>query len=319
MITKEWLRHNIKEFLILLVATTLTALSVEVFLIPADVVVGGAIGIASALDILLSTNTLFLSSGVWVFVLNIPIIIYCFLRYRRRFAVKTFLYVLILSLELLVLRAFDVSTIMGKLLNRADGVTDKVMYTLVGAGLQGLALPLMLSINSSTGGSDIVGMILQQRTKRSSSESMRAIFIANMIVIAITAVVANFVRSTQLAVDMVVYSIVGLFVCEIVQEFIFKGFSSAVELEITTDKAEEMAERLRSELKRGTTLLKVEGGYSHMEKRMVLCVVHKRQLTRARRIINEVDPMAFAYVENVKEVIGKGFRNKELELQNDED
>lgn len=317
--TKQVFLHNLKEFCIILVATALTALSVEVFLIPADVIVGGAIGVASLLDIVLSADSWYFSSGVWVFALNIPIMIYCFVRYRRRFAVKTFLYVAFLSVELILLRIFNVSQFMGQFLNKSDGITDKVMYALLGGALQGLALPLMLSVNSSTGGSDIVGLILQQRTKRSSSESMRAVFIANFIVIALSAIVVNYVKGLQQAVDLIVYSVAGLFVCEIVQEFVFKGFSSAVELEITTDKAEEMAARLRSELKRGTTLIKVQGGYSHTDKLMVLCVVHKRQLTRARRIIREVDETAFAYVVNVKEVIGKGFANKELELQSEED
>ena len=48
---------------------------------------------------------------------------------------------------------------------------------------------------------------------------------------------------------------------------------------------------------------------------MILCVIDKNQLTLARKVINSVDPNAFAYVENVREVIGKGFANKEYELQ----
>ena len=87
-----------------------------------------------------------------------------------------------------------------------------------------------------------------------------------------------------------------------------------MELEITTDKAEEMREALIAEIKHGVTTIRVVGGYSKQEKNMVLCVINRRQLTQARKIIHRVDPQAFAYVENVKEVIGKGFVNKEEEL-----
>ena len=61
--------------------------------------------------------------------------------------------------------------------------------------------------------------------------------------------------------------------------------------------------------------IKVIGGFSGQEKIMILCVIDKNQLTLARKVINSVDPNAFAYVENVREVIGKGFANKEYELQ----
>ena len=75
-----------------------------------------------------------------------------------------------------------------------------------------------------------------------------------------------------------------------------------------------MREALISEIKHGVTTIRVVGGYSKQEKKMVVCVINRRQLVQARKIIHRVDPQAFAYVENVKEVIGKGFANKEEEL-----
>ena len=89
-------------------------------------------------------------------------------------------------------------------------------------------------------------------------------------------------------------------------------------MEITTEKPQELADALLAELKHGVTQVRVTGGYSHSEKTMLLCVLNKHQLTHARRIINQVDPSAFAYVENVKEVVGKGFANKEIELDEEE-
>ena len=148
---------------------------------------------------------------------------------------------------------------------------------------------------------------------------MRAILLTNICILIISAIVFYFVNKDtdaeagKEAIDMVVYSVAAMFIGEIVQETIFKGFSAAVELEITTSKPAEMNEALQKELKHGTTTIKVVGGYSHEEKLMVLCIINKRQLTRARRVISQVDPQAFAYVENVKEVIGFGFANKEIE------
>ncbi len=65
-------------------------------------------------------------------------------------------------------------------------------------------------------------------------------------------------------------------------ELIFKGFSAAVELEVTTEKPLEIAQALQNELKHGTTSVKVVGGYSHQERDMIICIVNKSQLPRAQ-------------------------------------
>ena len=200
-----------------------------------------------------------------------------------------------------------------------DGEKDKVIYVILGGALHGVSLPIMLSVNASTGGSDIVGLMMQKRSKQSSSIAMRVVMLTNVAVVFLASVAAYLVKKDiSHAVNMFIYSVAAMFVCEIVQEGIFKGFSAALELEITTEKPQEMANALQAGLKHGVTKIKVVGGFSQSEKIMILCVVNKQQLTHARKIINEVDPKAFAYVENVKEVLGKGFANKEIELDEEE-
>ena len=197
---------------------------------------------------------------------------------------------------------------------------DKVLYVLLGGALHGVSFPLMLSVNASTGGSDIVGLIAQRHTKKSGSDAMRVILATNIGIVLLAAIAYYIVtRDGVESINMFVYSVAAMFISEIVQEMIFKGFSAAVELEVTTEKPIEMSEALQNELKHGTTTVKVVGGYSHQEKSMVLCIINKRQLTRARRIISQVDPSAFAYVENVREVIGMGFANKEMEMEENQE
>lgn len=309
-----------KQTLIIFVAALATALSVEVFLLSSDVVIGGALGVASILDILLCTgaNKWYFSAGVWLVALNVPIIIYCFVTFRKRFAIKTMLYVLLLAVTMIVFKVTNLSYHIKNLMYH-DGDKDKVIYVILGGALHGVSLPMLLSVNASTGGSDIVGIMVQKRSKKSSSLAMRVIMATNMAVVLVSSVVLGFVRhDVSAAIDMFIYSVAALFICEIVQEGIFKGFSAAMELEITTEKPAEMAEALQKGLRHGTTTVKVIGGYSHKEKTMILCVVNKSQLTHARRIIRQVDENAFAYVENVKEVLGKGFANKENDLEQDE-
>lgn len=324
--------YNLKQILLIFCAALATATSVEIFLMPNNVVIGGALGVASIIEILLydaESSTFFWAAGLWVIIVNLPILVYCFVVHRRRFAFKTTLYVLFLGVLMFVFRVFDLSTKVSDLLYGAGSTGDPVVYVVLGGALHGVSLPLMLSVNASMGGSDMVGLIAQKRSRSSSKIAMRTILLTNITVVLISAVVYFFAKgfgegvdkseAASAALNMFVYSVAAMFVGEIVQEMIFKGFSAAMELEITTEKPDEMVTALQRELKRGTTTLKVVGGYTHASKTMILCVVNKQQITLARRIINRVDEKAFAYVENVREVIGKGFANKEMELQQSED
>ena len=314
--------YNLKQVLLIFCASLATAVAVEVFLLPSNAIIGGALGVSSILDILLTgldASKWYLSAGIWIFAINIPIIIYCFFRFRRRFTIKTLIYLIFLAVVLVALRVLNVAKYVQEVMASDDDVSDKVLYVLLGGALHGLSLPILLSVNASTGGTDIVGLIIQRHSKKSSSSAMRFILMANAVVITVSSLVYWAIsKNVTEAVNMFIYSISALFICEIVQEVIFKGFSSAIELEVTTDKPTEMAEALSSGLKHGVTTVKVMGGYSHQEKTMILCVINRSQLVKARRIINKVDPQAFAYVENVKEVIGKGFANKEIELEDEE-
>ncbi len=308
---------DLKVIAIIFFAALCTALSVELFLLPSNVVLGGALGIASILDLLLTKsldNTLwYMSAGVWVLLINIPVLVYCFLRFRRGFALRTLLYVVLLSLFLIVLRVSNVAKLLDGIID-SNSTGDRVVYVIIGGALHGIGLPMVLSVNGSTGGSDIIGLIVQKNSKKGGSSAMRSIMFANVVILIASSVAYGFVNGATEAVNMFIYSVAAMFVCEIVQEKIFKGYSSALELEITTDKVDEMRDALIAEIKHGVTTIRVVGGYSKCEKNMVLCVINRRQLTQARKIIHRVDPQAFAYVEIVKEVIGKGFINKEEEL-----
>lgn len=321
--TKAQFLHNLKQVLIIFVASLATAVAIDLLLLPCNVISGGALGLASILDILLSNTSpdkWYLSVGVWLVAINIPIIVYTFIIFRKRFAVKTLLYILFVAAEMIVLRVCNVSEHFKTVMVEEGKEIDKVLYVVLGGALHGVSLPLMLSVNASTGGSDIVGLAFQRRSKKNGSDAMRAILITNIGILLLSAVVYYIAENNgKEAINMFIYSVAAMIIGEIVQEYIFKGFSAAIELEITTTKPAEMNEALQRELKHGTTTIKVVGGYSREEKQMVLCIINKRQLGKARRIISQVDPHAFAYVENVREVIGFGFANKEIETHEELD
>lgn len=311
-------KSDLLDFIVIFVAALVSAISLEVFLFPSGCIAGSSTGIAGVLDMLvtgLDSSKWYMSAGVWTFVINLPICIYLFFAVNKSFAKRTFFYIASLSTILILFRLLGVANIVNQFINQDQGL-DKVVYVLVGGALRGICLPLVLTRNASTGGSDVVGLIVGRNATKGSSGAMRAILLVDIAVITLGAgAVWVFTGQGGEAFNMLVYSVTAVFVSEIVQERIYRGFSSAIELEITTDKPQEMIDALQSQLKHGTTSITVTGGFSGQEKTMILCVIAKNQLTLARRVINQVDPSAFAYVENVREVIGKGFANREYDLQ----
>ena len=149
--------------------------------------------------------------------------------------------------------------------------------------------------------------------------SMRVILYIDLATILVAALVSQFFIKGEGfdGFSVFVYSIATQIASEIVQEMIYKGYSSAMGLNIVTSKPVEVSEALKTKLGRGVTNIRVEGAYSHEEKTMVMCVVYKRQLNRAKHIIKETDENSFATVFTVREVVGKGFKNTETELEED--
>ncbi len=280
----------------------MTAVAIEICLIPNRVIYGSAMGIASIIEMVLGEGQFWFSAGIWVLALNVPLLIFAAFNFSKKFTVRTIIYVLLLSIFMTLLRYFNVAELLNFNVER-----DKVALVLMGGCLIGVAFPLMLSVNGSTSGSDVIGLFLQTKLKVSSSESFRYIMFIDAVVILVGSLIMK-------DVVVFVYSIVAILVGEVVKEIIFRGFSSNLEIEITTDKPEEMSEALKKALNHGTTILKGIGGYSRTEKNVVVCIINKRQLTLARKIILSVDPSSFAYIQNVKEVMGVGFSDKEAEL-----
>jgi len=314
MTKKYSFAYNFKQFCVIFASAFLLAFALEGFLLPSDIVIGGVSGISSILDLILSKDAWYLSAGVWVVALNLPILIFSFVKMPRRFAVKTTLYVVLLGAMLVAFRLLNLSAFLAKCLF-ADGSADRVICTIVGGALHGFSLPLMLSINGSTGGSDILGLLYQRKGNRSGNQSMRFVLLFNFVIVALSSVAIYFVnKDWSRVVNMLIYSSTAIIIGEIVQETVFQGYSSALEIEVTTDHPQQMAEALRSGLNHGVSIVKVKGGYSNQDKYLVVSVIDKRQLSKAKRIVKDVDSNAFAYVEQVKEVIGKGFANKEEDI-----
>ncbi|MFQ7030158.1 MAG: YitT family protein [Christensenellales bacterium] len=142
-------------------AALFRAVGIQLFLLPNAITLGGAVGVASTLSWLFK-DTLPDLMGAFLVVINIPLVIISYFKTGKKFALKTGICLLLMGGMMELLGLFDVASLVGTV----GAGEDKVLFALIGGVLCGLSLPMMLSIQASTGGSDIVALLLQKTQAR---------------------------------------------------------------------------------------------------------------------------------------------------------
>lgn len=336
---KETVLSWVRSVIYIFISSILIAIAVYGLIDPNDFTIGGVAGIGilvhDATDGRVDLST-------FSFCLNAPLVVLSFFFVKKRFAILSSMNILLQTLWLRILEAFGEA---GHI-TFPGGETSKLLAAVAAGLFIGAGVVLALKAGGSTGGGDILAVIIQKKFKATSIAWM--LFIINCIVIVSYVVIihlilqkpfdaedANVVENIVVdseghIVDVVMKttssgSYVGKLLLPIVlsafesyiesrtNEAITNGFQSATEFRIITDKPEEMAAALMKELSRGVTALPAKGMYTKEDHTMLLCVVNRRQVPILRRIMKEVDPDSFAVMSRVSQVLGLGFYNQELQ------
>jgi len=240
----------------------------------------------SGLSLLFYYVTGLLSPGIWLLILNIPVFLAGFLLVSRRF----FFY----SLYGLVATAFFLETIHLKL-----PIEDHFLAALSYGILLGTGLGLSLRSFGSTGGLDIICVILFQKFNVRIGQSS---FFFNVALFAVGFMFLN--------TDIVLYSLTSVFVTAMVADYFMAMFNQRKMVLIITEIPEKMVKMIGQQIQRGSTYLYGRGTYSGERKKIVLTVVNNFQLKRLEEIIFTNDPEAFVIIENTFNVLGKGFSRR---------
>lgn len=287
----------------LLVSSLLVSFAAHALIAPNNFTIGGAAGIAILINV--ATNGR-IPQSVLVFGFNLPMIVLSFFFVKKRFAFLTAIHILLQTLWLLVLEnAFPDFRI-------SFAANGEKIFAALGSGICiGAATALAFKIGGSTGGADILAVMIQKKLAASSIAWM--IFSINCVIIGSSLFV--FYDSAQaIAYNLlpIMMSAFELYIESKMNESITNGFQSAIEFRIITDKPEEMACALMKELSRGVTSLPATGMYTKENHSMILCVVSRRQVATLKRVMKQVDPESFAVMANVSQVLGLGFYSQEL-------
>lgn len=267
---------------LVIVGNFLYALSVKLFLLPANLVTGGTTGIA------LSVNHM-IGMPISLFVLrfNVVMLVVGFILIGKQFAlttiVSTFTYPLALEIF---------NQIFGDLV-----ITQDIFLCTLFSGLGiGLSLGIVIRAGASTGGMDIPPLVLNKYFKIPVSMTL---YLFDFCILLLQAYYSP--------MEKLLYGLVLVLTYTIVLDKLMLMGTTKTELKIISQHPDEIRNAILCQMDRGVTVLKGEGGYLHKDTEVLLSVVSNRELPRVEKIIHQIDSESFMVVSRVSEVRGRGF------------
>ena len=276
---------------------TIEALAVTLLYTPAGVVTGGVTGIGMLITY--ATNGA-VPNWVFVVVANIPLLILAFRYLHIRFTAYTLLMTVLFAAELALFGNLPLPQLFDM-----NEPAWRVVSVIFGAVTMGVAGGMIVRLGGSTGGMDIVSLLLN----RKFSISMGTISMSLNVVIALAlgAVRAIGAHDYRVGVEGAALSFIALFVTSIAFNNIILGINRTKTLFIISDKWDEIAPDVLNKMHRGVTYIPCRGAYTNREKTLVYILTKTIELASIRRIVLEKDPQAIISIIDTREVIGKGF------------
>ncbi|WP_044640193.1 YitT family protein [Risungbinella massiliensis] len=276
---KFWKIHT-KNVLIILLGACIFSIGINCFAITNHLAEGGFTGIALILYYLFD-----LSTGVVIFVLNIPLL---FIGYKI-FGKRTFYYTLI--------GIFAVSFFLEVTKNVGGFKTNDLLFVALYTGVfAGTGLGMIFRVGGTTGGSDIIARLANKYLGWSIG---RTFLIFDFAVIAASAY--------YFGLKVAMYTLVAVFVGSKIIDFVVEGLSESKAAMIISEAPLVVAEEITKRMGRGVTILNGRGGFTGAEKQVVYAVFAPNELPKLKHIVLKADPYAFVVVHDVREVHGEGF------------
>jgi uncharacterized membrane-anchored protein YitT (DUF2179 family) len=269
-----------QKLIIVLIGALLNAIAMNFFLIPADVYASGFAGVSQLVSRITIEYTPFtISTGTLLLLLNIPVAILGWRKIGKSFTLYSFISVLLMSLFLEVLPIKQVSE-------------DLLLNSVFGGVIAALGVGITLKWGASTGGLDIIAMILSRMKDRPVGTYF---FLMNAIII----LTAGYLFGWEKAL----YTLVTLYASTRVIDAIHTRHVKLTAM-IVTKKAEDLKKAIHSKLVRGITSVPAKGGFTNEDKDLLLIVVTRYELYDLERIIKEVDPNAFTNIVQTTGIFG---------------
>lgn len=275
--------NHLADAAVILFGNLLMALGMVVFTIPNNLAPGGVSGLATAIGYVTK-----LPVGALTFAFNVPILLIAWRMFGFKSLAKTLIASVVFSVLIDLLRPY------------LPTYTNNILLaSVLGGALIGAGVGVAFSRGITTGGTDMVTMILRRPFPHIPAGTLLMLIDAMVIVIAVI---------IFKDIEVALYSGVAIFVQGKVIDAIMQGLDFAKVVMIITAKPKEVLAALSSENDRGVTAFEVRGGYTGEKKEMLMTVVRRSEVSRTLQIVKRIDPKAFTILHNATEVRGEGFK-----------
>ena len=288
---KPFSRKWFLSYSLIIIGSFILAASLVLFITPYKIVPGGVYGISIVLHYLFGTPV-----GLMALCFDIPLTLIGLKILGPRFGFKTVL-------------GFSLTAIFTDTLTYFWGYEplvqgDARLSSIFGGVLLGLGLGLIFKAKATSGGSDIIAMIINKRTK---------IPLGQLIII-VDSVIVLFGLVVFQDWKIPLYSWIVIFITGKVIDIVLEGLSYDKSLFIISDKHEEIRDKIINNLNRGGTYIDGRGMFSMTERKIIFTVVSRRELALLQEYIHKIDPYAFMTVIDATEILGEGFRSLKEKL-----
>lgn len=274
-------RKILRDYSGITIGVILTAMGLDMFLIPNKIAAGGVSGIGTILYYLFHIQV-----GLTMLIINIPLFLVSVKQLGLQVGMRS-LYGTV-SLSIFV-------DLLAKIL--PTPTHNPILAAVYGGILVGLGIGIVFKFKGTTGGTDLAAALIRRLTGH--AVGFLLFTIDGMVIIA-----AGFVFSAELALLALITVYLTGRIIDLVQE----GFNYAKAVFIISDNANSIANAVLKEIDRGVTALNGRGAFTGTDKEILLSVVGRAEISQLKELVKEIDPGAFVIVTDVHEVLGEGFK-----------
>ena len=277
---------NLKKLLIEITGTVIGALimaiGISLFLLPNQLSSGGISGIATILYYLLK-----IPMGTSILIINIPLFIISIYKIGKTFFLKS------------LIGTIALSTFIDFFYKLNPLTEDRFLACIYGGIIIGFGTALILKVNSSTGGTDLVGKVVKEY--RPTTRIGNIITILDVVIIILNAIFFK-------EIEVGLYSAITIYLMGKFIDIIFEGIYFTKLILIISEKNEEIAKQIGEKIQRGVTGLLGKGMYTNKEKLVLMCAAGRGDVNRIKIVAKKIDPKCFIIITNSREVVGLGFK-----------
>ena len=279
------MKSKLKNFSLLTISTLIMAIGIYFFKFANNFTFGGITGIA-----VLVAKFFPISASDFSFVVNILLLIIGWIVLGKSFAEKTAYSTILLSVSLSLLE---------RIYPMSHPLTNEPLLELIFAILlPALGSAILFNIGASSGGTDVIAMILKKYT---SVDIGKGLMISDLIFTLAGFLVFN--------VKTGLYSLLGLIMRSALIDNFIESFNRSKYFHVVTSNATCICDFIQNDLQRGATIVNATGAFTGDDKYIILTVLSPSQAVKLRNFIKEHDPKAFLLISNTSEIIGKGFHS----------